>query len=236
MVVDQNKCIGCGLCRPYCPTQAISIQNKKAYIDLDLCVECGNCRFSGICRKEALVQQTMVMPRLIRAIFSNVREVSPNTGINGRGTEEMKTNDVTGRFPAGTVGFACEMGRPSTGSTLSDLQTIADVFVKHGARLETENPTALIFEESRPGKVRKEFLNERVLSAIIEGLLDPAELPGLLQDLKEAQKKVDTVFSVDLIVRLENGRNPVTPLLERAGVEPRPNGKTCIGLGHVKED
>lgn len=155
MVVDQNKCIGCGLCRPYCPTQAISIQNKKAYIDLDLCVECGNCRFSGVCRKEALVQQTMVMPpphpRHIQQCQGGVSQHG-NKRPRHRGDEDQRRHR---RFPAGTVGFACEMGRPSTGSTLSDLQTIADVFVKHGARLETENPTALIFEESRPERSGK---------------------------------------------------------------------------------
>ena len=235
MVIDQNKCVGCGQCVPYCPTRAISIQNKKAYIDLDLCVECGNCRFSNVCRKDALVQQTMVMPRLIRAIFSNVREKSPNTGIPGRGTEEMKTNDVTNRFPSGKIGIACEMGRPSTGSSFTDLQTVAEVFIKHGAQLETENPTALIFEEDRPGAVKKEFLNERALSAIIEGLLEPEELEGFLNDLKQVQEKVDTVFSVDLIVKLEDGKNPVLEKLRNAGVTMRPNGKTCIGLGHIRE-
>lgn len=235
MVIDSKKCVGCASCVPYCPTRAISIQNKKAYIDLDKCVECGNCLFSNTCAKGAIVQQTLVMPRAIRAIFSNVREKSPNTGVLGRGTEEMKTNDVTNRFPKGKVGFACEMGRPSTGTSFLDVETIAQVVIADGGELETANPTYLIFEEDRPGIVKKEFRNERALSVIIEALIDPEKLPKLLSDLKEAQKKVETVFSVDVITAMDGDTIPVDKYLAEAGVTRRPNGKTCVGLGRADQ-
>lgn len=223
------------MCIPYCPVKAISIQNKKAYIDLDLCVECGNCLFSKTCPKSALVQQTLVMPRAIRAVFSNVREKSPNTGVLGRGTEEMKTNDITGRYPSNKIGFACEMGRPATSTSFLDVETIAKVVVAHGGELETANPTALIFKENEPGIVKDEFRGERALSVIIEALVDPAELPALLEDLKEAQKKVDTVFSVDAIARMDGDQIIVDRYLEQANVKRRPNGKTCVGLGRANK-
>ena len=38
-----------------------------------------------------------------------------STGVHGRGTEEVKTNDVSGRVQVGEVGFTIEFGRPSTG-------------------------------------------------------------------------------------------------------------------------
>lgn len=236
MVINQEKCIGCGLCIPYCGPKAISIQDKKAYIDLDICVECGNCKFAKVCPKDAIVQQTLVMPRLIRAIFSNAREKSPNTGIPGRGTEEMKTNDITNRFPAGKVGFACEMGRPATGTSFKDVETIARVVCSHGAQLEQENPAAIVFEPGNTGIVKEEFKNERAMSFIIEAMLDEAELPGLLMDLKEAQKKVDTIFSVDVISRMSNGVIPTDELIKQAGVSRRPNGKTCVGLGRARKE
>ena len=81
LVIDVNKCVGCGLCLPYCPVRAISIVDGKATVNFDLCVECGNCRFAKVCPRDAIVQQTLAWPRLIRAIFSNVRQRSPNTGI-----------------------------------------------------------------------------------------------------------------------------------------------------------
>lgn len=233
MVVNAEKCVGCGMCIPYCPGKAISIQNRKAVIDWDLCLECGNCKYSGVCPRDALVQQTLVMPRLIRSIFSNVREKSPNTGVPGRGTEEMKTNDITGRFPVGKIGIACEMGRPATGTSFLDVETIAKIVVAHGAQLETENPTAVIFEEDSPGIIKKEFRNERAISVIIEGLIDEDKLPALLLDLKEAQHSVDTIFSIDIICPMENGLIPADKYLAMAGVERRPNGKTCVGIGRA---
>ena len=236
MVIDQKKCIGCGQCIPYCGLKAISIQGRQAYIDLELCVECGNCRFGAVCPTDAIVQQTMVMPRLIRAVFSNAREKSPNTGILGRGTEEMKTNDITDRFPLGKLGFACEMGRPATGTSFRDVETLARVICAHGGQLEKENPSAIVFEDGNTGVVKEEFRNERSMSFIIEAMLDEEALPGLLLDLRKAQEEVDTVFSVDVISRMKEGLIPTDRILEQIGEKRLPNGKTCVGLGRARKD
>ncbi|HIP16846.1 MAG TPA: ferredoxin [Methanothermococcus okinawensis] len=37
-----NKCIGCGLCVPFCPFEAITSYGR-IIIDKNLCVECGIC-------------------------------------------------------------------------------------------------------------------------------------------------------------------------------------------------
>ena len=41
--IDSEKCVGCGICVPLCPVQAISILNGKAFIDQDGCTECLQC-------------------------------------------------------------------------------------------------------------------------------------------------------------------------------------------------
>ncbi|GAA0177071.1 NADH-quinone oxidoreductase subunit NuoF [Clostridium sediminicola] len=42
--IDEDKCIGCGLCKRNCPTSAISGETKKVHmIDEDKCTKCGNC-------------------------------------------------------------------------------------------------------------------------------------------------------------------------------------------------
>jgi hypothetical protein len=209
---------------------------KKEYIDLDSFLECANCKNSTVCPKGAIVQQTIVMPRLIRQVFSNVVERSPNTGLAGRGTEEMKTNDITNRFPPGTVGVAVELGRPSTGTSFEDVETLAKIVCAHGAKLEADNPSSIVFEDGDTGVVKKEFKNERALSFIIEALIKPEELVPLLDDLKAAEKSVDTVFCVDVITRVVDGKFPTDALLEPAGYRRYPNGKTCVGLGRARKE
>ncbi len=41
--LDDEKCLGCTNCIKRCPTQAIRVRNKKAYIISDRCIDCGEC-------------------------------------------------------------------------------------------------------------------------------------------------------------------------------------------------
>jgi ferredoxin len=44
LVMDEQKCIGCGLCTEVCPHAVFEIQEKKARIvDFNACMECGAC-------------------------------------------------------------------------------------------------------------------------------------------------------------------------------------------------
>jgi ferredoxin len=44
LVLDEQKCIGCGLCTEVCPHAVFEIQEKKARIvDFNACMECGAC-------------------------------------------------------------------------------------------------------------------------------------------------------------------------------------------------
>ena len=52
--LDQEKCIGCGMCNTVCPHSVFVIEKKKAQIvDLDGCMECGGC--ANNCPTEALI-------------------------------------------------------------------------------------------------------------------------------------------------------------------------------------
>ena len=73
----------------------------------------------------------LTWPRQVRSQMSDVTTVY--RGVNGRGTEEMKTNDVTGRFKKGYAGIAVELGRPQVSTSLRDLEKIAMVVAQHGA-------------------------------------------------------------------------------------------------------
>ena len=51
--LDQEKCIGCGMCAAVCPHGVFEVDERKAQVvDLDACIECGAC--AGNCPAEAL--------------------------------------------------------------------------------------------------------------------------------------------------------------------------------------
>ena len=44
LVLDQDKCIGCGDCTTVCPHGVFTLTDRKAQVvDLDGCMECGAC-------------------------------------------------------------------------------------------------------------------------------------------------------------------------------------------------
>lgn len=42
--LNQEKCVGCGLCKIVCPHRVFELENRKAVIiDKESCMECGAC-------------------------------------------------------------------------------------------------------------------------------------------------------------------------------------------------
>jgi Fe-S-cluster-containing hydrogenase component 2 len=109
MLIDKTKCVNCGQCIPYCPMACIQKKDGIVQIDLDECVECEACRNARVCPRDALYMQKLEGTRILRSQFSNPLITHPKTGVPGRGTEEMKTNDVTGRFKRGRAGVCIEL-------------------------------------------------------------------------------------------------------------------------------
>ena len=50
--VRTKKCVGCGMCQRICAHSAITITDKKAFIDHNKCVGCGRC--IGVCPMDAV--------------------------------------------------------------------------------------------------------------------------------------------------------------------------------------
>jgi len=232
MKIDPELCIACEACLPYCPMAAISMKDDVAAIDEDECVDCGVCLKSGCCPVDAFVFEPAPWPRSLRSTFSDPRTEHKETKIAGRGTEEMKTNDVTGRFQHGWVGMGCEFGRPGIGTRFRDVDKVAQVLAKHGVEFEAKNPVTFLMEDPKTGKIREDVLNEKVLSGIIECLFPIEKFEEIMNALKEVSKEVDTVFSVEVINRADpDGSYPLRKMLDKMGVPYYINGKQNVGLG-----
>lgn len=236
MKIDKDACIGCEACHPYCPVNAIAGVDMEGRwvsdINQDECVECGVCLRAEVCPTDAIRMPELDWPRSIRAHFSNPLTEHPSTKLEGRGTEEMKTNDVTGRFRAGMAGVAVEMGRPGLGTTFRDLQTVCMALAEVGVEFEPENPVTSLITDKKTGKVKDEILSEKVLSAIVEFSVRNDRLGEALKALKGVAPRIDTVFSLCLISRVDtDGTDPVASIAAKAGFVPRPNTKTNMGLG-----
>lgn len=238
MRIDPNLCDGHQKCVPICPVNAIYIgeerggKGKKAYIDLDRCVECYACLRSNVCPTKAIKVTLLEWPREIRHSFSAVKTLHKSTNVPGRGTEEMKTNDVTGRFKMGYVGISVEMGRPGVGTSFKDVEKVSMSVAKHGVEFEPQNPVTTLMVDMMTGKLNPEILSERSLSAIIEFVIREKQFPEVIKTLREVSKDVDTVFTVGAISKIgKDGRIPLKDMMDKMGLYYRPNGKINLGLG-----
>ena len=232
MRINEEKCIGCNLCIPYCCGSAIEEAGDKCVIDEDKCVECYVCKWSGCCPKDAFEETPLEWPRSVRHTFSAVKTAFSDTRMDGRGTKEMKTNDITGRFWLGEVGFTVDVGRPGMGTTFADVEKIAMTVARLGVAFEEDNPTTRLMKDGRSGEFRDDVKGERILSCILEFKTREEDTVRVIEALREVAGEVETVFSVGCISRcLEDGTIPVKKLLDEAGVFYRPNGKVNVGLG-----
>jgi len=262
MEIDKTKCVGCGNCHAVCTMGVIYLdEDGKSVVNQDECVECNTCyrvlRNEGylpwfvrairkilslfrlgylaevdVCPTGALTPAELTWPRSLRAVFSDPTTIHPGTGVMGRGTEEIKTNDVTGRLREGDAGLVIEMGRPGTGAYFRDIEKVAMALAKLKPHFERENPVTQLMVDSQTGKIKEEVLNEKVLSAIIEMKTTLQRIPEFLRALESVQKEVDTVISVGIASKcLPDGTIPHEEWVQKAGYKSSANGKTNIGLG-----
>jgi len=239
-MIDKELCTGCGECLPVCPVKAIGLESEYAEIDEEMCVECGVCYRAKRCPVEAFKQAPdLPWPRIVRRVFSDPNAAhSATTGGWGRGTAEMKSNDVTGRYKKGTVGIAVEVGRPGVGETIRNIEKIAAPFARLGVEFEPLNPLTSLMEDTRKAIFKEDVKNERVLSAIIEFLIEPSRLEEVVKALEESSAlATGTVFSVSMINRVDSGGAiPNLEALAKLGYRASPNAKVNLGLGRPKAD
>lgn len=233
MQIRKETCVDCGMCVPKCPVAAIKTDTPNGVqIDLDECVECGVCVRWRVCPTDSLYQQELRWPRTVRSLMSDVLTVAVESQISGRGTEEMKTNEVTGRFKKGWVGLAMELGRPGVAARMYDVEKVAMAVAKEEVEFEKQNPVTSMMANPATGKFKDELLNERVLSAIIEFAVPEGKVPAIIRRLEQVAPELDTVFSFDICSKVNaDGSIPHAKIIEELGIWMSPNGKVNLGLG-----
>ncbi|MEJ5357159.1 MAG: 4Fe-4S binding protein [Desulfobacterales bacterium] len=235
MKIDAEKCVGCEICLDYCNVGAISMQNEKAVIDRDTCVECWLCYRNQICPNDCFEPTPLESPpEVFKHVLSDPTETSAGTGIPGRGTEEAKTNDVTGRFDRDSYGICIDMGRPGVGACMRDVEKVAMAVAAAGVRFASpkETPLSALMEDVRTGKIREEYRDVNVLSVIVEGTCKRSALAEVLKALLRVAGEIDTVFSLGIVSFQRGDRDePLFKILAENGLAPPTRGKVNVGLG-----
>jgi hypothetical protein len=236
---------------------------KRATIDRDECVECYAC-FNGmsqehlnptlvrgmrkifqfmrlrfdpepdVCPTASFEPDELVWPRVVRRAFSDPRVPHESTGIEGRGTEEVKTNDISGRVGVGEVGFTIEFGRPGVGVWMRDIQQMSWALADANVSFEKKNPITSLMTDVKTGTLREDILNEKVMSAILEIKVPVERSEEVIRLVWEVEKRIDTVVALGVGTRCEvdGTENVVAPILEKLGYKLE-RAKTNIGLGRI---
>ncbi len=233
---------------------------NRAVVNTDECVECYTCyrgmsmehlnpfavrtirrvlgtfrlRFDpepDVCPTSAITPDQLSWPRTVRRAFSDVTAPHESTGIRGRGTEEVKTNDVTNRLGRGQIGCTVELGRPGIGVWFRDVEHVTRGLATAGVTFETKNPVTALMVDRALGLINPEILGEKVMSVIIEFTTPEADIETVLQRLRTLASEIPTIMALGISARCDDaGRTDLEEILARNGFEFL-RAKTNIGLG-----
>ena len=222
MIIDQNACVECGMCIPWCPLGAIVKTEDGVDINHDECVECCLCLRNAGCPADALSQPPLQMPRSIRKAFSDPLGKHENTDLQhkGRGTEEVKTNDVTGLVHShDLIAMAIEPGRPLVGARFHDVQKIAQAIAPYVESYVQENPTTRLMTDQKKGEFDPQIMNEKVMSCILEFSIKLENLDKILSAMRRVEKEIDCVFSAGVVaIADESGASKAEKIMREFGI------------------
>lgn len=230
-VVDQDRCVECFTCYRGLSTEHL---NPVLVRTLRKVLGWARMRFDpepDVCPTAAIEPQELSWPRVVRRAFSDPLVPHESTGIHGRGTEEVKTNDVTHRVEEGEAGFTIEFGRPTVSVRFRDISLMTESLAELGVSFEANNPVTHLMVDRSTGKIREDILDERVLSAIVEIKTSLEQVPEILRTVAAVSKRLDTIVSIGVSTRCSaEGRSALEEVLRNEGFRFW-RGKTNLGLG-----
>jgi len=232
--VNRDECVECYACYYGLSTERL---NPVLVRTIRKLFQIARLRFDpepDICPTSAFEPENLQWPRVVRRAFSDPRATHESTGVQGRGTEEVKTNDVTRRVKQGEVGFTIEFGRPGVGVWFRDIQKMTQALAKANVPFEKKNPLTFLMSDVSTGTLKPDILDEKVLSAIVEIRVTVDRTEQIIHLVHEVEKNIDSVVALGVGTRCdENGEeHVVAPILERLGYRLE-RAKTNTGLGRI---
>lgn len=232
--INRNECVECYACYNGMSQEHL---NPKMVRMLRRIFQMMRLRFDpepDVCPTAAFEPEELAWPRIVRRAFSDPRVPHESTGVEGRGTEEVKTNDVSGRVKVGEVGFTIEFGRPGVGVWMRDIQQMCRALAQAGVSFEKRNPVTSLMTDVSEGTLREDILNEKVLSAIVEIKTRVERTEEIIRLVWEVEKRINTVIAIGVGTRCDSDgeERVVGPILERLGYRLE-RAKTNIGLGRI---
>ena len=187
-----------------------------------------------ICPTSAFEPDELVWPRVVRRAFSDPRVPHESTGVLGRGTEEVKTNELTNRIKIGEVGVTIEFGRPGVGARFREIQEMSRALARADVPFEENNPVATLMASVTTGDITEDILDEKVLSAILEIGIPVHRLEEVIRIVQDVERRISTTVILGIAVRCdEKGSDQIVmPILNRLGYDPM-RAKTNLGLGRI---
>ncbi len=184
-----------------------------------------------VCPTDALTPQDLSWPRIVRRAFSDPLVPHESTGVSGRGTEEVKTNDVTNRVKEGEAGFTVEFGRPGVGVRFRDIEKMTRALARLSVKFEKNNPVYGLISDPSTGVIREDVRNEKVLSAILELQTTLDQVPMILDTVERVAADLNTIVAIGVATRCDaDGQNRLEPLLAERGYHGY-RAKTNVGQG-----
>lgn len=232
--VNQNECVECHTCFNGLSQEHLNPTFVRTVRKL---LQLARIRFDpepDVCPTAAFEPDELTWPRTVRRAFSDPRVPHESTGVHGRGTEEVKTNDISGRVGIGEVGFTIEFGRPGVGVWFRDIQKMCTALAQAGVSFEAKNPVASLMSDISKGEIREDILGEKVLSAIVEIKVPASRTEEIIRLVWDVEKRIDTVVAIGVGARCdaEGEERVIAPVLEKLGYHLE-RAKTNIGLGRV---
>jgi len=230
--VNEDECVECNTCYRSCESEGLNPTLVRTLRKLFSLLKLRHDAPIDVCPTGALSPPDLEWPRSLRRAFSDPTVAHDSTGMAGRGTEEIKTNDITSRIGKGEAGVVIDLGRPGTGVFFADIEKMTKALAPLAITFEPENPITALMADMQKGALLEDILKEKVLSAIIELKVSLKELPKVLRVVETVARNLNTVISVGVSSRCgDDGSIPHEHVVLGKGFALSLNGKTNLGLG-----